>query len=222
MTKLNPTGTALVYSTYLGGTDYDIGDGIAVDTAGNAYVTGTTDSTNFPTTPGAYQTTYGGDQRCLRDEAEPDGHRPGLLHLPRRHELYDIGTGIAVDTAGDAYVTGVTGSTDFPTTPGAFQTTYVAAVAGDSDRLRDEAEPDGHRAALLHLPRRHDGSGGYGIAVDTAGNAYVTGTTDSTDFPTTAGAFQTTFRGANYDVFVTKLNPTGTALVYSTYLGGRQ
>ena len=75
----------LSYSTYLGGTGYDQGSGIAVDTAGNAYVTGYTDSTDFPTTAGAYQTTYGGGRRCLRDEAEPDGHRPGLLHLPRRH-----------------------------------------------------------------------------------------------------------------------------------------
>ena len=84
VTKLNPTGSALVYSTYLGGTGNDDGNGIAVDTAGNAYVTGYTGSTNFPTTANPFQTTIRRRQRCLRDEAEPDGLGPGLLHLPRR------------------------------------------------------------------------------------------------------------------------------------------
>ena len=85
MAKLNPTGSALVYSTYLGGSEHrSVADGIAVDSAGNAYVTGTPTSTDFPTTANAFQATSVAATRRLRGEAEPDGHGPGLLHLPRR------------------------------------------------------------------------------------------------------------------------------------------
>ena len=129
VTKLNPTGTALVYSTYLGGTGNDYGYGIAVDTAGNAYVTGYTASTDFPTTPGAFQTTYGGGN----DDAFVTKLNPTGTALVYSTYLggtdSDIGNGIAVDTAGNAYVTGYTASTDFPTTPGAFQTTFGGTTA---------------------------------------------------------------------------------------------
>jgi hypothetical protein len=120
-----------------------------------------------------------------------------------------------VDGSGNAYVTGYTWSTDYDVTPGAFQTTKWRR----GGCFCDEAECDRHRSGLFHLHRGEWDDVGYGIAVDGSGNAYVTGYTSSTNYDVTPGAFQTT-NGGGVDVFVTKLNATGTALVYSTYIGG--
>jgi hypothetical protein len=226
VTKLNPTGTALVYSTYLGGTSDDDGEGIAVDAAGNAYVTGYTDSSKFPTTPGAYQTALGGSVDAFVTKLNPTG--TALVY-----STYLGGTGgdsafgIAVDNAGDAYVTGktqnVTGntdSTDFPTTPGAYQTAFRTGLSGDDfDAFVTKLNPAGTALVYSTYLGGTSDDTGRGIAVDAAGNAYVTGNTDSTDFPTTPGAYQAPVGGDSH-AFVTKLNPAGTALVYSTYLGG--
>ena len=159
MSKLNATGSALVYSTYLSGgasdNSYSGSCSIAVDTSGNAYVTGSvTGSTgsNFPTTPGAFQTTFAG--------------YTGNVFVSK------------LNPAGSALV----------------YSTYLGGTAGNV---------------------------GEGIAVDALGNAYVMGETASPDFPTTPGAFQTTFAGYYANVFVSKLNPAGSTLIYSTYLGGR-
>src|SRR5207247_6974531 len=128
----------------------------------------------------------------------------------------DEGTGNAVDAAGNAYVTGFTGSTNFPTTLGVYQTAY----AGSFDTFVTKLNPLG--TSLVYSTFL--GGSGFdesdGIAVDAAGNAYVVGGTQSTNFPTTPGAFQTTYGGGDFDAFVTKVNPTGSGLVYSTYLGG--
>ena len=147
MTKLNPTGSALVYSTYLGGSDTDAAFGIAVDTVGNAYVTGDTRSTNFPTTLGAFQTAVGGFDAFVT-KLNPTGS--ALVYSTYLGGSgVDDGHGIAVDAVGNAYVTGTTTSPNFPTTAGAFQT----ASRGDR-RLRDEAQPGRLGPRLLHLPRR--------------------------------------------------------------------
>jgi hypothetical protein len=126
----------------------------------------------------------------------------------------DGGSGIAVDASGNAYVTGVTASSDFPTTPGAFQTTYREV----QDTFVSKLNAAG--SALLYST--YLGGSGYdngsGIAVDASGNAYVTGGTSSSDFPTTPGAFQATY-GGNGDAFVSKLNASGSALLYSTTWG---
>src|SRR5207302_1266478 len=120
---LNATGTGLVYSTYLGGSDVDDGFGIAVDALGSAYVTGFTDSTNFPTTAGAFQTTFGGTEDASVAQLNATG--TGLVYSTYLGGSgVDDGLGIAVDALGNAYVTGFTGSTNFPTTAGAFQTTF--------------------------------------------------------------------------------------------------
>lgn len=136
---------------------------------------------------------------------------------------YNEGYGIAVDSAGDAYVTGLTYSQDFPTTPGSFSTTY-RGINGNGEAFVAKLNPSG--AALLYSTYLggSNGDGGQGIAVDGAGDAYVTGYTGSSDFPTTPGAFSRTYRGTNsgYEAFVAKLNPAGSALLYSTYLRRQQ
>jgi hypothetical protein len=215
VTKLNATGNALVYSTFLGGSSDDVGAGIAVDGSGNAYVTGETFSSNFPTTPNAFQTIGGGLEDAFVAKLNASG--TALVY-----STYLGGSGknsanrLAVDGGGNAYVTGFTTSTNFPTTANAFQTTFGGGL---EDAFVTKLNASG--TALVYSTYL-GGSGadlGAGIAVDGGGNAYVTGLTNSTDFPTTAGAFQTSF-GGTYDAFVTKLNASGTALVYSTYLGG--
>ncbi len=215
VTELNPTGTGLVYSTYLGGSDRDLANRIAVDTSGNAYVIGLAESSDFPTTAGAFQTNYGGEGDAFVTELDPTG--TGLVYSTYLGGSGgDDGIGIAVDTSGDAYLTGFTVSSDFPTTIGAFQTTFGG---GPADVFITELNPTGTGLVYSTYLGGSDSDVGEGIAVDTSGNAYVTGDTYSSDFPTTAGAFQTTFGGVT-DGFVTELNPTGTGLVYSTYLGG--
>jgi hypothetical protein len=129
---------------------------------------------------------------------------------------YDYAAAIAVDASGNAYITGETTSHDFPTTPVAFQDT----LRGYSDAFFTKLNPAG--SALLYSTYLGGSSedGGRGIAVDASRNVYVTGYTHSSDFPSTSGAFQTSNSGGASDVFVSKLNAAGTALIYSTYLGG--
>src|SRR5207249_7428376 len=122
VTKLNPTGAALGYSTYLGGSSGDEGSGIAVDTLGNAYVTGFTASADFPTTTGAFDTTLGGTADAFVTKLNATGAALGYSTY-LGGSSGDDGSGIAVDTLGNAYVTGVTRSADFATPKGAFDTT---------------------------------------------------------------------------------------------------
>ena len=207
---------SLVYSTYLGGSSDDFGRGIAVDSSGNAYLTGNTASINFPVTAGAFQTASGGIYDAFVSKLNSGGS--ALVYSTYLGgSNYDLGYGIAVDSAGNAYVTGNSHSSDFPTTAGAFQTA-LSGTAGDAfiSKLNSSG------SALVYSTYLGGSSSndiGYGIAVDSAGNAYVTGYSISNDFPTTAGAFQSTF-GGGFDGFVSKLNSGGSALVYSTYLGG--
>jgi hypothetical protein len=219
VTKLNPTGSALIYSTYLGGKSFDEGHGIAVDAAGNAYVTGLTYSDSFPTTTGSFQVAIWGHDDAFVTKLNPTGS--GLIYSTfLGHSSYDEGRGIAVDALGNAYITGLTSSFNFPVTQHSVQTTW----GGGFDAFVSKLNPAG--SAMLYSTFLGGGLDdfGYGIAVDASGNAYVTGATYSSNFPTTAGAFQTTpggISGAGYnDAFVVKLNPTGTAFVYATYLGG--
>ena len=219
VTKLNATGSALLYSTYLGGSSYDEGHGIAVDASGDAYITGFTYSSNFPTTAGAFRTASRGLDDAFVSELNPAGS--ALLYSTYLGgSSYDEGDGIAVDGSGNAYITGFTYSSNFPTTTGAFQRT----PSGGFDAFVSKLNAAG--STLLYSTYLGGGSDdfGLGIAVDTSGNAYVTGLTYSSNFPTTAGAFQTSLgggQGGGYDdAFVVKLNAAGTALAYSTYLGG--
>jgi uncharacterized protein (TIGR03437 family) len=213
VTKLTPAGNALVYSTYLGGSGNDLGQRIAVDAAGSAYVTGRTDSADFAT-QSAYQTKYqGGTYDAFVTKLTPTGN--ALLYSTYLGGSGDDqGNGIAVDTAGSAYVTGSTNSTDYPT-----QSAYQAKSGGGYDAFVTKLTPAGTALGYSTYLGGGGAEYGLGIAVDTVGSAYVTGFTQSPNYPTQS-AYQATYQGGTYDAFVTKLTPTGIALVYSTYLGG--
>jgi hypothetical protein len=211
----------LVYSTFLGGSNYDVGHGIAVDKVGNAYVTGETNSTSFPT-KNPLQPTYGGNQDAFVTEINVAGS--ALVYSTYLGgSNYEVGQGIAVDGSGNAYVAGFTESTDFPTKNPLQPANGGGNPPNPSDAFVTKISPAG---STFVYSTYLGGSGediGYAIAADRVGNAYVTGRTASANFPVTPGAFQTTSNGGsndNPDVFVSKFNPSGSALVYSTYLGG--
>jgi protocatechuate 3,4-dioxygenase beta subunit len=214
VSKLNPTGTGLVYSTFLGGSSTDQGFGIAVDGAGSAYVTGVTESSNFPTTVGAFDTTRNGIDAFVT-KLNATGTAPLVYSTFLGGSSTDRGFGIAVDSAGSAYVTGETESNNFPTTTGAFDTTQNGV-----DAFVTKLNATGTTPLLYSTYLGGSGADrGRGIVVDGAASAYVTGVTESNNFPTTGGAFDTTQNGV--DAFVIKLNASGSApLLYSTYLGG--
>jgi len=219
--KLNTTGTALDYSTFLGGGSSEAGYGIAMDSSGSAYVTGVTSSSDFPTTPGAFDTSFnGGNSDAFVAKLNSSGALDYSTFLGGGIGNRDSAYGIAVDNLGSAYVTGATDSPDFPTTPGAFDTSFNSVV--NTDVFVNKLNPSGSVLVYSTFLGGSNGSFniGYGIAVDTLGSAYVIGATDASDFPSTAGAFDPTFNGGASDAFVTKLNPTGSALAYSTSVGG--
>lgn len=221
ITKLNPTGSALIFSTFMGGSSGEnTNDGsIAIDAAANVYVTGETNSFNFPSTQGAFQTTFGGGITDLF-VAKLDGANFSLVYSTfLGGSNFDFPAhGIGVDTTGNVYMAGYTVSNNFPTTPGAFQTTS----GGDFDAVVVKLNPSGSALVYATFLGGQGTDLARGITVDTNNQAYITGGSRSTNFPTTPGAFQTTYRGGggDYDVFVTKLNSTGSALIYSTYIGG--
>ena len=243
--KVDPTGSTLIYSTYLGGSGDDDAYGLAVDSAGNAYVTGVTNSPNFPTAPNnAYQTSLLGGYDIFVTKLNPTGS--GLVYSTYLGGSNDETVqALAIDSYGDAYVAGGSSSPDFPTTSGAYDTTFSSQKAGAlvcgsvqtpepcPYAIVTELNPAG--TALIYstfLGGSGSDSAG-GLAVDSSGAAYVTGWTNSTNFPKTAGAFQSSLTAIPCgtspntwqcpNAFFTKLNPQGKGLadlVYSTYLGG--
>jgi hypothetical protein len=225
VTKLSADGSTLTYSTYLGGSDEDVGYGIAVDSAGNAYVTGYAFSVDFPTTAGAFQTTLSAG---VHDDAFVSKLNASGSALIYSSYLgggdHDGGFSIAVDATGSAYVTGFTSSADFPTSANAFQTNFAGGLQTTFGPGEDAFVTKLNANGSVINYSSYLGGGldeaGYGIAVDSANNAYLTGPTSSIDFPTTPDAFQTTFGGGKDDAFVTELNSTGSALMSSTYVGG--
>ncbi len=208
------------YASYLGGTQIDFGAAIAVDSAGEAIVTGYTDSADFPITSGAFQPSLfeapGGANDVFISKINAAG--TALIYSTYAGGgNEDEGTAVSVDAAGNAYVAGYTMSADFPVTVGAFQTNF----AGTQSAFVTALDQNGGLIYSTFLNGSATSSAA-GIATDARGSAFATGVTTSADFPVTAGAYQTSFvpmRGQDRAAFVTKLNPTGTALEYSTFLG---
>jgi pimeloyl-ACP methyl ester carboxylesterase len=210
-TKLNADGTALVYSIRLAGSSNDCAHGIAVDSAGCAYVTGGTGSADFPTKNALYVYS-GGYGNAFVTKLNAEG--TALVYSTYLGGSWpDVGWGIAVDSAGCAYVTGRTNSADFPT-EGAL---YLYS-GGYGDAFVTKLNAEGTALVYSTYLGGSELDRAYGIEVDIAGGAYVTGKTDSEDFPTEGALY--TYSGGYGDAFVAKLNADGTALVYSTYLGG--
>ena len=214
VTKLNTTGSALAYSTFLGGTQVDNGERISVDSSGSAYVLGFSSSTDYPTTPGAFDTTANGDFDVTLSKLNAAGS--ALVYSTFIGGSGSDGAGgLFVDAAGNAYVSGGAGSLNFPTTAGAFDRT-----SDGSDAFLTKLNPAGSAAVYSTVLGGTDGDGAGGVAADASGNAWLTGTTASTNFPVTANAADSSFNGGAVDAFVSELNPAGSALLYSTYLGG--
>lgn len=217
VSKMSPGGSTLVYSTYLGGHSAggDGGTSIALDSAGSAYVTGTTQAADFPTTPGAFQTASRGPEQAFVTKLNATGTALTYSTYLGGSNARDDGFGIAVDSGGSAYVIGSATSADFPTTPSAYQPTFN----GDTDLFITKMSTDGSSLVYSTYLGGTRADHAAGIAVDSVGSAYVTGYTNSTNFPTTPGAFQAT-SGGIFDAFAAKLSANGSALMYSTYLGG--
>jgi hypothetical protein len=207
---------SLVYSTYLGGSGGDYGNKLAVDSAGDVYVTGDTTSPDFPFTTGAYQTTFGGTGAGdgFVTKLDPQGALVYSTYLGGSADA--DASGIAVDSSGDAYVTGSTSSANFPTSSGAYQTAY----GGGGDAFVAELNRLGSGLVYSTYLGGSGADDAYaGIVLDAAGDAYVAGSAGS-GFPVMSGSYQTAFGGGVSDAFVAELKPGGSGLVYSTYLGG--
>jgi uncharacterized repeat protein (TIGR01451 family) len=211
VTKLTADGSELVYSTFLGGGQEDDAFAVAVDNEGSAYVVGETDSSDFPTYA-AVQAGLAGSRDAFVAKLTPEGSALAYSTY-LGGTAREKGLGIAVDGAGNAYVTGYTISADFPT-----QNALQAVMGGPVDAFVTKLTADGSELVYSTFLGGDGSEADLDIATDQTGSAYVTGTTASTDFPT-HNAFQATLAGGR-DVFVTKLNPSGSALDYSTYLGG--
>ena len=210
--KLNPAGSALLYSTYLGGSLRDRGYGVATDGAGNAYVTGSTSSSNFPTANAIQGTRPGGVEDAFVAKLNPDGSALAYsTYLGGR--LEDFGRAIAVDGAGNALIAGYTDSPNFPTA-----NALQGAYSGQTDGFVVKVNAAGSAFVYSTYLGGSNTDHAYGIDVDGEGNAYVAGLTASADFPT-ASPLQAAIAGS-WDAYATKLNPAGSALIYSTFLGG--
>jgi hypothetical protein len=226
VSKFNSTGTGLVYSTYITGTvDSGVPGHMTVDAEGDAYIVGETGSQDFPVTPGAVQPTNKTDPK--------EGTTGFILELnPTGTDIlygtYFGGsrstqmTSIALDSSKNMYVTGRTFDSDFPTTAGAFQASLPSTKASNSGSgFVSRIDSTGTQLVYsTYLTGTYD-DGVAMVAVDADGSAYLVGYAFSPDFPTTAGAFQTVNHSDVDTAFVTKLNPSGSGLVYSTFLGGK-
>jgi Calx-beta domain/Carboxypeptidase regulatory-like domain/Beta-propeller repeat len=219
VTKLNSSGSGLLFSTLLGGGNEEIGNGIAVDGNGNIYVAGQTTSLNFPVA-NAVQSAPTTSDSCFNgfvtklNPAVPSY----VFSTYLRGSQCDTANSVAVDSSGNVYVTGTTGSTDF-LIANAFQPTLAGPQFSGGDAFVTKLTGDGALTYSTYLGGSSSETG-YGITADSSGNAYITGFTNSTNFPTMNPIQGSNGGGFNTDAFVTKLNSQGSALVFSTYLGG--
>jgi hypothetical protein len=212
--ELNLTGSTLMYSTYLGGTGTDVASGLALDKNGNAYVVGSTTSTDFPTHNPLANETAGG----FVTEVNSSGNALVYSTYLGAGTL-DFASAVAVDGSGNAYVTGGTESPLFLVTAGVAQPTCGSCSGGLYDAFVTVIKPSAAGLVYSTFLGGESKDEGLGIAVDSAGDAYVTGITTSAQFPLGVARLFPTLKGTS-DAFVSELNPTGTQLLNSTYLGG--
>jgi len=214
--KVDAQGTG-IYSTLLGGGSDDEGRGIAVDSSGNAYVTGTTLSDSFPQFNTIYQNSRHGGVDAFLTSVNNQGTNLNYSTF-LGGILSDQGYAVALDSANNVYVAGKTSSRDFPTTGSSYQKDYAG---GDNDIFVAKFLPGKADVAYVTYIGSGGSDEGFGVAVDAAGNAYITGDTDSDRYPITSDATQIR-RNGNREALLSKLNPQGNALIFSTYLGGTQ
>lgn len=232
ITKLSPSGSDIVYSTFIGGSSGEVGSDIELDSQGNAFIVGSTYSGDFPTTPGAFNETPSGSGDVFTLKLNPSGSALEYSTIVGQSwEDYE-GFFIEVDSSGSAYIAGALDEANvFPTTPGAFDETYnydgnpynegdifISKIAADGSDLDYSTYFGGKKRDAV-----------YDLAIDAGGDAFITGWTRSAasdEFSVTGGAFDTEYSGGGSsgdqdgDSYVAKLNPTGSGLEYSTYLGG--
>lgn len=223
VTKFNAAGSALIFSTYLGGSDIEYGRKIALDNSGNVYITGGTYSINFPTL-NPYQGANAGGSDAFVSKLSASGSLLYSTYLGG--SLFDWGLGVAVypNAPDNVYITGMNRSSNFPTTFGAFDTLCGSDGICNGVTEGFVAKFDTSQAgpsSLIYSTFLGGSSDDFGrnLVADASGNAYVAGASNSTDFPTTMNPLQGSNSGG-YDLIVTKVNPTGSDLVYSTYIGG--
>lgn len=212
VTTLSVTGT-ITFSTYLGGTQKDFGNGITVDTAQNIYLTGRTESPDFPML-NARDTTLGGPADAFITKIAAGGTSI-MYSTYLGGTRSDTSNAIAVDSAGNAFITGQTSSLDFPTLGSARPPVFAGGI---TDAFVTKLSSDGRLLTYSIYLGGEEFDEGTSIAVDSERRAYVTGTTQSTTFPT-ANSFEGVFQGRS-DAFFTRINASGSALEYSTFLGG--
>lgn len=218
VTKLDSFGSYLVYSTYLGGSDSDIGYGMDIDEGGNAYITGMTYSADYPTTTNSFSTTYNMIDAFV---TEINSTGTDLVYSTLLGgETTDCGTRLVLDSYNNAYVTGYTLSTAFPITPGVLGAySYYTGGTPKQDVFVSKLNPNGTALEFSTYLGGANDDYAQGLALDTEGNIYVGGYTYSNDFPTTPGAYRMYSYG-NSDNFVSKINSVGSMLIYSTFIGG--
>jgi len=217
VTKINSNGTGLIYSTYIGGSNYDFVWDIDVDKFGNAYIVGRTQSHNYPTTNGVLKPVITFPTDPLEGfVTKINASGTSLIYSTYLGGAFeDEATGIAVNNNGEAYVTGYTGSHDFSVVSGAYQNFNQ----GCTDVFICKINNIGSNLIYSTLLGGSGCDYGKDIAIDNNGNAFITGSTDSQNFDITSLAFQNSNNGG-IDIFVTKINSSGSGLIYSTYLGG--
>ncbi|MEM2961225.1 MAG: SBBP repeat-containing protein, partial [Candidatus Bathyarchaeia archaeon] len=212
---IDPAFDTLLASTFLGGSDNDYSQSIALDSLGNVYVTGYTISSNFPVTAGAYDNTYNNEEDVFVSKFTPDLNTllaSTFIGYTGNERSYSI----SLDILKNVYITGFTESDFFPTTPGAYDT----SLNGGYDVFVTKLSPSlGNLLASTFIGgNMHDY--GHSIAVDSSGIVYITGYTFSSNYPTTAGAYDTSYNGGSYDVFISKFSTSLGSLLASTFIGG--
>ncbi len=214
VTKLNTTGSNIVFSTFIGGSSTEYGLVIDVDSSYNIYVSGSTQSSNFPTTSGAYDRTHNGGKDAFVTKLNNTGaalifstYIGGNSH----EEIYTI----KLDAHNNVYIGGYTGSANYPTTPGAYDRTFN----GVHDAIFTKFDPSGQSLIFSTLLGGSDTDHIHSVRILPSGNYFFSGHTASSDYPTTPGAYDRTYNG-NHDAFLGKFNADASALLLSTYIGG--